>query len=97
VPYPLTLERIGPDKLLAKETPDQVLENDGAGAVLRDRDAGDALIGVKAQHGDKSVSGASLKSLTPGKIGPGARREDLEAFDVSNARPCHDITPMTTV
>jgi hypothetical protein len=89
VPYPLTLERIGPDKLFAKQTPDQVLEDDGAGAVLRDGDAGDALIGVKAQHGDESVCGAASKSLTPREIRPGARCEHLEALDVSNAHPCH--------
>jgi hypothetical protein len=91
VPYPLTLERIGPDKLLAKETPDQVLENDGTGAVLRDGNAGNALIGTKAQHGDKSIGGAASKSFTPREIGPGARCEHTETFDLSNA---HDLTSL---
>ena len=65
MPYPLTLERIGPDELLTKDAPDQVLKDDSAPAILRDGDAGDALVGAKAQHGDKSVNGAASKSLTP--------------------------------
>ena len=89
MPYPLTLERIGPDKLLTKDAPDQVLKDDGADAVLRDGDAGDALVGAKAQHGDKSVNRAAPKSLAPREAWPGARCEHLEALDVSNAHPCH--------
>jgi hypothetical protein len=89
VPYLLALERIGPDKLLAKETPDQVLEDDGARAILRHGDACDALIGAKTQHANKSVNGGASKPLTPGEAWPGARRKHFEVLGVSNAHPCH--------
>ena len=85
MPYLLALKGIGPDKLLTKETPDQVLEDNGAGAILRHGHPGDSLIGVKAEHGDESVDGATAKSLTPGEAWPCARCKHLEALDVSNA------------
>jgi hypothetical protein len=89
VPYLLALERIDPNKLLAKETPDQVLEVDGARAILRHGDACNALISAKTQYANKSVNGAASKSLTPGEAWPGARCKHLEVLDVSNAHPCH--------
>ena len=60
-----------------------------APAILRNGDAGNALIGAKAQHADESVDGAASKSLTPCETWPSARCEDLEALDVSNAQSCH--------